>query len=628
VSHNSSKEEPTITTKDAIDAEQQGLEMGVLSKPLKDLPQGGKLDDKSKLKLYEQVFLTMKKRRLQRMLSGPTKQRSYFYLLAFVILLGIWLFSKVYEQSFRNPEGQGTEYTYVITMSLRNIVVAGVCFVGIIVISGLVPDHMFPFFCWCLIYWPLGLASALTFEVNQKYDWIFYIVFGIAEFLTIAFFVHVHFFYPKLISSDWFRNHISASRFWSITVVDDWTFEYSNSRFFSWPFCQPRYTCRYTGELDPETGLPHGRGVWSDNSYYGEVLTGLWNQGKPMAPFRSRQYGGKGNLFASQRIAFFHATDDPLTKNKFYPTNDNPARCGVVSIETSIAGDFYNHLPKMEFLSGFKTEDSIKHHFLEAKDRELTLRNLVGIKDNDDNGKMSIGECLEIAGKEREDETQSSSGLKVLKICCNDPRGVQISGHEFAITGNPFTKRVKQIVIGIEKVGTMDGIDEESVPLVTNHENVSEDFVDSPSGRNPKFEMNFDVKGWKQTSSKDTVVIFIPGYNSWLSSSLCAFGQVSYFTQYCCNFTTNTHTHTTVLSHALFLLVDVEHDGHAVTHSSTSVRISWGWSSFVSVCCFHISVQKQQKKLSTNVTGFETSWLSKRSYHDSLYGRTYTDECI
>ncbi|CAE7533159.1 unnamed protein product, partial [Symbiodinium pilosum] len=47
---------------------------------------------------------------------------------------------------------------------------------------------------------------------------------------------------------------------------------------------------KYSGDQD-FSHLPHGHGIWQDDSYHGEVYEGSWFRGQPVAPFISRCFG-------------------------------------------------------------------------------------------------------------------------------------------------------------------------------------------------------------------------------------------------------------------------------------------------------------------------------------------------
>lgn len=237
------------------------------------------------------------------------------------------------------------------------------------------------------------------------------------------------------------------------------------------------------GETNEE-GLPHGQGVWSDDIYIGEILTGRWEHGQPVAPFSSRQYGGKGNTFAAVRLAYFKANDDPFESNNLVPTNDEPPVCGIASVECSVAGHFMTHLPDASLLGEARVEG--------------------------EDG--TIGACC--SDIDRCANTNSEDPITSLRIS-TDSRGVQIGGHNYVPTGMPFTKRAKEIIIGV----ACDDHGKEDVEQGGRRESITR------SHSMGLHNFRLDVRNWARIESRDAL-IFLPGFNSWLKHSLETFGQL------------------------------------------------------------------------------------------------------
>ena len=70
------------------------------------------------------------------------------------------------------------------------------------------------------------------------------------------------------------------------------------------------HVCSYRGGLHPATGRPHGYGEWVDDSYHGECLRGFWEDGVPIGPFCSREFGS-GFAFVSTQLGYCCSHDDP-----------------------------------------------------------------------------------------------------------------------------------------------------------------------------------------------------------------------------------------------------------------------------------------------------------------------------
>jgi hypothetical protein len=140
------------------------------------------------------------------------------------------------------------------------------------------------------------------------------VAFCVLEFLTFALHFLSNYAYPPLLSSAFFREWIGVSWWWRVRPMPSqaWTFTYQGDPF------EGRRTCTYRGETDPN-GLPHGFGHWLDDSFHGELLSGMWERGEPVGPFRSREFGS-GYAFENLRIGFCHCSDDSFFTRSYFPS--------------------------------------------------------------------------------------------------------------------------------------------------------------------------------------------------------------------------------------------------------------------------------------------------------------------
>jgi hypothetical protein len=102
----------------------------------------------------------------------------------------------------------------------------------------------------------------------------------------------------------------------------------------------------YQGGLDAQ-GRPHGAGQWLELAAMGESLTGWWEHGLPVAPFRSQEIGS-GFSFSAVRVAIVGNRLEPkgLFSTQMFPAVDPEGLWyAVASIECSVSGKFYKHLP-------------------------------------------------------------------------------------------------------------------------------------------------------------------------------------------------------------------------------------------------------------------------------------------
>ena len=109
-------------------------------------------------------------------------------------------------------------------------------------------------------------------------------------------------------------------------------------------------TFGYSGETDA-AGRPHGEGVWNDSSYHGEILSGSWRHGIPIAPFRAIDYT-TAYTFQAVRVAYAHNRAESIDQYWYRCIQSETIMWGVCSVECSTAGKFYKHLPKVQHVTG------------------------------------------------------------------------------------------------------------------------------------------------------------------------------------------------------------------------------------------------------------------------------------
>jgi len=289
-------------------------------------------------------------------------------------------------------------------------------------------------FRW-MLYWLLA-AEALNIMMHREYNlfskktptWLVVILL-VVEFMTLAIYLLIHFAYPALLSSEFFRKHIGGIWWWEVRIIGPWTLTYTNES-------GNRHTCTYRGETN-EQGLPHGYGHWMDDSYHGEILTGWWENGEPVGPFRSREFGS-GYAFDKLMIGFLAATDDEFHIYKLLPTNERPPRCGVAGVECSVSGAFFSHLPNATPLFGpFELDiHSEVTSSLETRGSRQEIRTF-----ESDVRMASIRECLF-----RLKYLSGAHPLTSVLVTASEDRGVNIAGHTFA---GRKGERVERLVIDV-----------------------------------------------------------------------------------------------------------------------------------------------------------------------------------
>lgn len=219
-----------------------------------------------------------------------------------------------------------------------------------------------------LIYWII-IAEMLTYLITGNVHALFwlddtvsdaeasarYVVLMIliaVEGLTIIVYLFTHYTYPWLI----LNNKISSIRWWTARLGPQTnTITYrSKARFYT----TKRNFVKYCGGLNADA-QPHGYGMWTDTSYHGERLTGLWENGVPIGPFRSFEHGS-GYSFVNIRIGFCHNRSEQKSDAiNFWPKHSGTGlHWGVASVECSVSGGFFTFLPSVTHLTPSNTPDA------------------------------------------------------------------------------------------------------------------------------------------------------------------------------------------------------------------------------------------------------------------------------
>ncbi|KAG0370445.1 hypothetical protein BGZ54_006338 [Gamsiella multidivaricata] len=175
------------------------------------------------------------------------------------------------------------------------------------------------------------------------------IVLAFIECLTLLIVFLMRVAYPRIIlRAKW----LNCKRWWRIRETPKPLSMSANYKtvMFSYLSWDPdecrlqRSTVTYVGEFD-ELGQPHGLGEWTDHTFTGEALQGIWEHGVPIGPFKSQEYG-TGNAFSSIRIGYCKNSMDKDDSTVFGAAHDhNGASYGAAAVECSISGKFFHHLP-------------------------------------------------------------------------------------------------------------------------------------------------------------------------------------------------------------------------------------------------------------------------------------------
>lgn len=279
-----------------------------------------------------------------------------------------------------------------------------------------------------VLYW-LVLATAILFVLNSvdtndllAAQWLL-IAFACIEFITVA----VYYFSRNFDTPSWFlwlhsTNPLGDLAYWHVEelsskkpgfYVAKGALEVKKKRF------------SYHGETN-SSGVPHGYGTWTSEWQFGEVLSGLWDNGAPVGPFRSRECK-TGSSFANLRIGIATVSEGYHSQN----TKVSPLRFGVACVECSISGKFFKDLPAPQLLMDPFNKDVAPISFKTA------IENVFHINDF----------CDSNGGKTHE-----------IKIKCNS-KGFHVSGYQpeksrkqlhFLLNSNPDTDQVARPFFSIK----------------------------------------------------------------------------------------------------------------------------------------------------------------------------------
>jgi hypothetical protein len=159
--------------------------------------------------------------------------------------------------------------------------------------------------------------------------------------------------YPLLVRKMTIGSPQDAIRWWRIRPLKDayispsgnWAWaKYVYEAWETTKWGNRTLTFSYRGGVGVD-GQPHGWGEWKDSAFSGECLTGFWEDGVPVGPFRSRETG-TGNAFKSIRVGFVSCANKPWEDPTFAPElHPNGLSWGFATVECSVAGSFFSNLP-------------------------------------------------------------------------------------------------------------------------------------------------------------------------------------------------------------------------------------------------------------------------------------------
>lgn len=321
--------------------------------------------------------------------------------------------------------------------------------------------------------------------------------------LTILIFFGVYHIYPRLISC--LGRCRGVSKLWSITrvnrhsqrtaadgvVTERLEFTYAPLRvcsFLPWPDCCRKYRhFSYEGELGyDDRGLlvPHGWGTWTDTAKYGERLSGYWQHGLPVGPFRSLELR-TGCAFTTLRVAVGSMAASAWNTKTWVPQVAERLRWGVVSVEVSVAGHWIKGLPCATLHAPF-----------EERDANWAVRQL-----------MHIGDCADTACLANGVTSGVTSGVASGAASTVAAAAGSTSGHAGCERG------LQSVVVSLAAAPHqlhVAGHRAASVELATSA-TISIVPVEEGSGGTPCLRVE---GGWRRGGAAQEALIWIPGFNA------------------------------------------------------------------------------------------------------------------
>ena len=188
------------------------------------------------------------------------------------------------------------------------------------------------FLYWTLVttfvFFVLDSTSKLSKQdLSVASAWIL-VGFVILEVLTVLVYIWIRKIQPRVIRK---LSEKDPTKFWKIIQDPNKAGHFKCRSYFGFGRVQK---FSYVGQVN-ERNEPHGFGKFTSEWKTGEVLTGLWKNGMPIGPFKSREYA-TGYSFQRVRIGF--CTSDAAKFAKSSVKRSGTLRFGVAGVESSATG--------------------------------------------------------------------------------------------------------------------------------------------------------------------------------------------------------------------------------------------------------------------------------------------------
>jgi esterase/lipase superfamily enzyme/uncharacterized membrane protein len=293
--------------------------------------------------------------------------------------------------------------------------------------------------------------------------------------------------FPQLIYN---QNKIEPHQMWDIQPERDTVGFYTIRRFMKFG---NRRAFSYLGNLNSHN-QPHGYGKWTSEWAKGEVLSGYWENGYPIGPFKSREYKS-GYSFSNIRIGFV-ATDSAGFKSQSLKRHPK-FRYGVASIECSTSGRFFSGLPKVRLV--------YDPYCINDSDLETSLEKIVHISD--------FTEARDVLVAER------------IMIDYHPTKGFTINGY------TPIDRTARHLInisCSVAHDNSFSGSTSPNIFAANSLRNSKNAIALKNQNIEPDLPSlnTFDISGWEKQSTQTEILLYIPGFNCSIHDAIEAVGQM------------------------------------------------------------------------------------------------------
>ena len=265
-----------------------------------------------------------------------------------------------------------------------------------------------------------------------------------------------------------------------------------------------------------EVGKPHGYGEWKDSELNGETCGGMFSRGTPTAPFLTFEKLGQG-AFRNERIGY--ATISGASANDMdsgfprFISSDNGYNglCfGVAEVECCVSGTFYYNYPRTNYMSysqppfiSLNVKETwlylMQPYILDNTHTEISKKLQYDVNMVSQEAKVYNTTSITYSG----DDNTKNINMNVINNNSNKNNNTNIDNND---NNHNITKDDKYTINNNDDTNT--NAHTTSIKNSTTNSNTSSSYL--------PLELILKV---------EEVLIFIPGFNSFLYDSLKTYGQ-------------------------------------------------------------------------------------------------------